>query len=228
MLKTFEAVVNNRRAIRKFDINFDFDLSIVRKCLELSTLAPNSSNMQLWEFHCVSSPDILNTMKDCCMGQNAAKTANALVAFVTSPHKWKERSEMNAKIIRDAFSGKQNVPQNVYDYYEIDMPRLYAGVDLNEYKGLVGEQANLVRTQDVRVIMNKSVALAAMTFMYAMSEAGYDTCPMEGFEEDKVKKTLNLPPESEVSMVVSCGKRRPEGVYGERKRVDYSDVIFEY
>ena len=162
------------------------------------------------------------------MGQNAAKTANALIAFVTSPQKWKIRTDMNAEIIREAFKTKANVPQNVYDYYEKDMPRLYNGDNLGEYKGLTGKEADLVRRQDVRVIMHKSVALAAMTFMYAMSEANYDTCPMEGFDEEGVKKVLKLPKEAEVTMVVSCGKRRPEGVYGERKRVDYSDVIFEY
>ena len=35
---------------------------------------------------------------------------------------------------------------------------------------------------DVRVVVHKSCALAAQTFMLAMSEAGYDTCLLEGFD----------------------------------------------
>lgn len=228
MKKSFEEIVNYRRSIRKYDEKFNFDHAVVRKCLELATLSPNSSNMQLWEFHCISSPELVKTAKEYCLNQNAAKTANVLIAFVTAPNKWKERSEMNAKIIREAFKGKANVPQHVFDYYEKDMPKLYGGQDLVEYRGLSGKEAEQARAQDVRVILHKSVALAAMTFMYAMSAEGYDTCPMEGFEEDKLKKALKLPDESEITMIVSCGKRLPEGVYGERKRVDYADVIFEH
>ncbi|MGF1727617.1 nitroreductase family protein [Photobacterium nomapromontoriensis] len=227
-MKRFEEIVNYRRAVRKYDQSFPFDHSIVRKCLEMATLAPNSSNMQLWEFHRVIDDNKLVEMKQCCLGQNAAKTANELIAFVTTPHKWQQRADMNAAVIRKAFEGKPNVPQHVYDYYEKDMPHLYAGRGLIEYKGLADDAGNALREQDVRVILNKSAALAAMTFMYAMAEAGYDTCPMEGFEEEPIKQLLNLPKEAEVCMVISCGKRLPEGVYGKRLRVDCSDVIIEH
>lgn len=227
-MKTFEDIVNYRRAVRKYDQEYAFDHNVIKKCLEISTLAPNSSNMQLWEFHRVLDDTKLIQMKECCLGQNAAKTANELVAFVTAPHKWQQRSEMNAAVIRKAFEGKANVPQHVFDYYEKDMPKLYAGEGMIEYKGLEGADGNSLREQDVRVILNKSVALAAMTFMYAMAEAGYDTCPMEGFEEERIKLLLNLPKESEVCMVISCGKRLPEGVYGKRLRVDCSDTIIEH
>ena len=36
--------------------------------------------------------------------------------------------------------------------------------------------------------MHKTCALAAQTFMLAMSNEGYDTCPMEGFDSRRVKK----------------------------------------
>lgn len=227
-MKSFKDIVNYRRAVRKFDPTFPYDYSIVRQCLELATLAPNSSNMQLWEFHRVITPDKLKLMKECCLGQNAAKTANELVVFVTAPQKWQQQAERNAAVIRKAFAGKENVPQHVFDYYEKDMFLLYGGKGLTKYKGLDGDNGNERRKQDVRVILNKSVALAAMTFMYAMSEAGYDTCPMEGFEEDKIKDLLKLPKEAEVCMVISCGKRLPEGVYGHRLRIDNNNVIFDH
>ena len=227
-MSNFTDIVNYRRAVRKYDQAYPFDHNIVRDCLELSTLAPNSSNMQMWEFHRVITTDKLEQMKECCLGQNAAKTANELVAFVTTPHKWQQRADMNAKVIRDAFADKPNVPPHVYYYYEKDMPSLYAGQGMIEYKGLAGEAGHTLREQDVRVILNKSAALAAMTFMYAMAEAGYDTCPMEGFEEDRIKTLLNLPKEAEICMVVSCGKRLPEGVYGKRLRVDHKDIIIDH
>ncbi|KXF81562.1 nitroreductase family protein [Enterovibrio coralii] len=227
-MKNFTDIVQYRRAIRKYDQEFDFDPKVVERALELSTLAPNSSNMQMWEFHRVRSPEKLEAMKACCLGQNAAKTANELVAFVTTPQKWKQRADMNAQVIRNAFASKPNTPEHVFAYYEKDMPFLYAGEGMIEYKGLAGEEGDRLRKEDVRVILNKSAALAAMTFMYALSEEGYDSCPMEGYEEDKVKELLGLPKEADVCMVVSCGKRRPEGVYGPRMRVELSEVIKEH
>ena len=39
-----------------------------------------------------------------------------------------------------------------------------------------------VSESDMRVVVHKTCALAAQTFMLAMANEGYDTCPMEGFE----------------------------------------------
>ena len=81
-----------------------------------------------------------------------------------------------------------------------------------------------VSETDTRIIAHKSCALAAQTFMIAMAEQGYDTCPMEGFDSRRVKKILNLPFGAEVNMIVSCGIRDEKGVWGDRMRVDFEEV----
>ena len=60
---------------------------------------------------------------------------------------------------------------------------------------------------DVRVVVHKTCALAAQTFMLAMANEGYDTCPMEGLDSRRIKKILNLPHGAEINMVISCGLR---------------------
>ena len=77
---------------------------------------------------------------------------------------------------------------------------------------------------DVRVCIHKSCALVAQTFMLAMSEAGYDTCPLEGFDSRLVKKALNLPSDTEINMVITCGIRMPDGVRGLRYRLPFSEM----
>ena len=47
---------------------------------------------------------------------------------------------------------------------------------------------------DMRVTVNKSCALAAQTFMIAMANEGYDTCPLEGFDSRRMKKTIEAAP----------------------------------
>lgn len=81
-----------------------------------------------------------------------------------------------------------------------------------------------VSENDVRVVVHKTCALAAQTFMLAMSNENYDTCPLEGFDSRKVKRILNLPMGAEINMVVTCGIREERGVWGDRMRVPFSDV----
>jgi nitroreductase len=77
----------------------------------------------------------------------------------------------------------------------------------------------------MRVVAHKSAALAAENFMISMAAIGYDTCPMEGFDSLRVKKALNLPWASEVTMVIGCGIRdEDKGVYGPRFRIPFDEV----
>ena len=83
-----------------------------------------------------------------------------------------------------------------------------------------------LRNSDTRVVAHKSAALASQNFMISMAGFGYDTCPMEGFDSLKLKKLLKLNSKSEISMVIGCGIRLKEGVYGERFRIPFDDVYF--
>jgi nitroreductase len=68
--------------------------------------------------------------------------------------------------------------------------------------------------------------LAAQTFMLSMVAEGHDTCPVEGFDSVRVKRLLHLPRKAEINMVITCGKRVPEGIYGPRFRVPIDEVVF--
>ena len=80
---------------------------------------------------------------------------------------------------------------------------------------------------DLRIVAHKSAGLAAQNFMISMSEIGYDTCPMEGFDSLIVKKTLKLPRGSEINMVIGCGEREEKGVYGPQFRVPF-EMVYKY
>jgi nitroreductase len=81
-----------------------------------------------------------------------------------------------------------------------------------------------VSENDMRVVVHKTCALAAQTFMLAMANEKYDTCPMEGFDSRKMKRILKLPFGAEINMVVSCGIREEQGVWGDRMRIPFDEV----
>ena len=84
-----------------------------------------------------------------------------------------------------------------------------------------------VKAGDLRVVGHKSCALAAQTFMLSMSAIGYDTCPMEGFDSVRLKSLLKLPKDAEISMVIGCGIRQKDGVYGNRFRIPFNEIYFK-
>ena len=48
---------------------------------------------------------------------------------------------------------------------------------------------------------------ACENFMLALAAAGYDNCPLEGFDEPKVKRLFALTDEARVVMVIAAGRR---------------------
>jgi nitroreductase len=80
---------------------------------------------------------------------------------------------------------------------------------------------------DQRVTVHKSCALAAQTFMLSIAAEGFETCPMEGFDEVRVKKALQLPAGAEINMIIAVGKGTQEGIWGPRFRLPYAEVVFE-
>jgi nitroreductase len=79
----------------------------------------------------------------------------------------------------------------------------------------------------MRIVAHKSAGLAAENFMISMAAIGYDTCPMEGFDSLRIKKIIDLPTSSEINMIIGCGVREDNGVYGERFRVPFEEIYFK-
>ena len=52
----------------------------------------------------------------------------------------------------------------------------------------------------------RSCGMAAMNLMLTAKSMGYDTCPMDGFDFDKVSGLLNLPSDHTPAMFVCVGK----------------------
>lgn len=235
-----EEVLNYRRSVRVFDKARPLDPEKVKHCLELATLAPNSSNMQLWEFYQVTEPGLMAKISKACLGQTAASTASEIVVFVTRQDLFRQR----ARFVLDFEKGniRRNSPQErqrkrIRDremYYGKLMPFLYARfygilglfrVLLANIIGLFRPIVREVSESDMRVVVNKSCALAAQTFMIAMANEGYDTCPLEGFDSKQIKKLLKLPHDAGVNMVIPCGIRDGnKGIWGERGRVPFDEV----
>ena len=235
---TFEEIIHYRRSVRHYK-NQAISAEKVKRCIELATLAPNSSNMQLWEFYHVTNPEILEKLAEACLSQESATTAQQMVVFVTRQDLFRKRAkEMMDLEIQNVLknSPKEKQAKRVKTwkiYYSKIMPFLYTrsfgllGIIRKTIANIIGVFRPIVyqvTENDMRVVVHKTCALAAQTFMLAMANEKYDTCPMEGFDSRKVKRILQLPCGAEINMVVSCGIRDEHGVWGDRMRIPFDEV----
>ena len=233
-----EDIINFRRSVRHYKTD-PIDAERVKNCIELATFAPNSSNMQLWEFYHVTNSEILKELTVACLNQQAATTAQQMVVFVTRQDLYRKRAKKmmeleTSNIFKNSPKSKQEKRiKNWKMYYGSIMPFLYArffgvlGIVRTIFVNIVGIFRPIVyqvSENDMRVVVHKTCALAAQTFMLAMANEKYDTCPMEGFDSRKVKSILKLPYGAEINMIISCGMRTENGVWGDRMRIPFDEV----
>jgi nitroreductase len=230
----FEKIVNSRRSIRVFT-ETPIPQNVLQHCMHLGLLAPNSNNLQPWQFFVVTNAASKKELAHYCLDQPTATTAAALIVAVARPDFWK----INQQKMLALFNAQENKEplKRGYEYYKKIVPLAYNQGWLGMfgfikrfifwYKGL---KAPMVRgpksNADMRVWANKSTALACQNIMLAFRAYNFDTCPMEGMDEKRIKKMLALPAAAEVCMVISAGQRNAQkGVYGARIRFNNNDFV---
>ncbi|MES2528893.1 MAG: nitroreductase family protein [Bdellovibrionota bacterium] len=227
----FDKIIQNRRSVR-FYTDEKIPADVVEKVLDWGLLAPNSSNLQPWEFYWVKNPEKKAELVTALLSQPAARTAQELIVAVAKRKTWKKVSQqMLAELDKTP-----DVPKAAKDYYGKIVPLAYTlgplgivGLFKKIGVTLVGLTRPIPREPsskaDMRVWAVKSTSLACENIMLGFSAFGYDSCPMEGYDSARVKKVLGLNRGDEVVMVISAGKRDQKGVYGPRIRMDRNQFI---
>ena len=230
----FVKVIRSQRSTRVYS-DEKVPESVVRNCLELATLAPNSSNLQCWEFYWVRDVNKKADLVKFCLGQPAAATAQELIVCVARLDTWKRNSKM---MLDHLVANQANVPAAKLHYQRKIVPLAYGQGPfyiLGPLKKLAIAVMGLTRIiprgpagkADMRVWALKTTALACENLMLSFRAFGFDSCPMEGMDERRIQRLLGLPRAAEICMVISAGKRAENGVYDKQYRFDSSVNVFE-
>lgn len=228
----FRAIVEGRRSVRKFTKDPVPD-EVLNDCIDLAILAPNSSNLQPWEFVVVKSPELRAKLAVACMDQNAAKTAPILLVQIGRTKTWGE----NAQRILDEWH-EPEIPSQVQTYYSklvqfhfMTGPLNALGIAKRIMQKVVTRLRPLPHSHynhaDIKTWAAKSCALACENFMLAARAHGYDTCPMEGFDENHVRQLIPMADDAFVVMIIAMGKRADNGVYYPRQRFSRERMVRE-
>ena len=228
----FQKVIDSRRSVRVFD-DTPIPEEVVERALRNALLAPNSSNLQPWEFYWVKDAAKRKELARACFSQVAAKKAAELIVVVARTKTWKA----HAKEMYDLFVklGK-GVPKAALTYYGKLAPMAYAqgpiglfGLLKRVMYAIVGLSRPTLREPvnraQLRTWAVKTTALAAENIMLTFRAYGFDTCPMEGYDSKRIRKLLGLARDAAVVMVIAAGRRAPGGIYGPRIRYDSARFI---
>ena len=169
--EAFDIIVQSRRSTRFFDTNKKIDSDSISRSLQRAILAPNSSNMQLWQFIRVKSKGSLSRIAEYCFNQPAAKSAHELVIFVCRKDLWRNSQSFNLNALKDPeFKDKQKALA-YKNYYEQLIPLLYRNDPIGvigfmrkiwtSIKGVIHPTYREVYASDIDITIHKSCALAA-------------------------------------------------------------------
>ncbi len=230
-LQAFREVVESRRSVRRFtDTPIPDD--VLADCLRLAMLAPNSSNLQPWEFYVIDNVDNRTRAVKNCMNQNAAKTAARLIAVVARTDIWHDHAKQILREYPDT-----PVPKKVKDYYTKVVAMDFLRGPANVVSAAKWGATQVVRRvkgpikspyytfEDTKNWATNNTALAAQNLMLALRAHGFDSCAMGGFDEPAMKQLLGLSDDQHIIMMIGAGARADNGVYNTQFRFDQDQFV---
>lgn len=195
-METLEAI-KARRAVKHFDPDHKFTNEEREELFSALLSTPTAFNIQNWRFVVVDDSELRKEIREVSWGQAQVTDASLLVIFCADLKAWEKEPKRYWR----------NAPEEVQDFM---VPAI---------EGYYKDKEQVQRDEAMR-----SCGIAASTLMIAAKGMGYDSCPMDGFDFDKVGELINLPKDHVISMFVTVGKAvqeaRPKG-----GQLDQSEVI---
>jgi len=209
-------LISQRRAVKLFEpVEISKDLR--QQILNAARHAPSSFNLQPYRFYWVQSDVKKATVAKLCLSQKPAETASALIVAVadlkslsvTSQDqlRWMRASNLSEEKIRDyerkAMIGRILFKPGPFGIFAAIKWALFRLLNLRMVIGMPP-----LFQQDLFKWATKSTSLACQNLMIAAEALGMNTCPMEGFDNRRLSRYLDLSDRHhEIVMVIALGKK---------------------
>lgn len=180
--------IETRRSVKHYDAAHQMTAAEIEELLAYAILSPTAFNIQNWRFVIVKDKALRQKIRAVAWDQAQVTDASLLVILCADLKAWEKQPERYWR----------NADQSVQDFLIPAIRQYYEGKD------------QVQRDEAMR-----SCGIAAQTLMLAAKAMGYESCPMDGFEFDKVAQLINLPADHVIAMFVAIGKplqaARPRG-----------------
>ena len=171
--------IKTRRSVKHFDPKHKLSDAEVEDLLSLAILSPTAFNIQNWRYVIVSDPALRQQIQDSADGQVQITESSLLVVLCADLMAWDKAPQQYW----------QDSPEDIQNIMVPMISQFFSG------------NAQLQRDEAMR-----SCGIAAQTLMIAAKSMGYDSCPMDGFDFERVAELIRLPDDHIISMFVVIGK----------------------
>jgi len=198
-MDTFDAIYQ-RRAIKHFDPNHRLTKEEEAKLMEAAIQAPTSFNIQHWRFVIVRNPELRQKIRTEFGNDQAQITDASLLIIMTADVKaWEKDPQRYWK----------NAPEEVSDL-------------LVNWMGPFHEGREWLQRDEAQ----RSIGLAMQTIMLGARAMGYDSCPMIGFDIEKVAELINLPDDYVMGPMIAIGKKTKDS-WTKPGQLPLSELVIE-
>lgn len=177
-MNTLDAI-QQRRSVKHYDASHQMSEAEIQQLMELAILSPTSFNMQNWRFVVATDPELRQSLR--AAAWNQAQVTDACLTLIIC-------ADLNAPF-KDPARYWKDAPADAQEKLVPLIPGFYK------------DNAQLQRDEAMR-----SCGIAAQTVMLAAKAMGYDTCPMIGFNPEKVAELIHLPEDHVIGMMITIGK----------------------
>jgi nitroreductase len=166
--KTLSDAIAGRRATPSFD-GAPIPAEDLEKILKAGLAAPSGYNMQPWRFIVVQSPEQKKKLRAASYNQAKVEEASAVIVACGDADGW--RKDLDEMLEMGRAGG---MPESYASQAKSSVPAYLSSFSSDQMKGWLNKQVMLAYTHMAEVL-------------------GYDTAPLEGFEQDRVHEALRLP-----------------------------------
>lgn len=184
--KSLSEAILDRRSTPSFDGN-PLPAEDLRRIIEAGLQAPSGYNMQPWRFVVVQSPEQKRRLRAASYNQAKVEEASAVIVACGDTDGWRKDLDL---MLEQGLEG--GMPESYAAQARSSVPNYMSSMSADQMQGW----------------LNKQVTYASTHMMLMAEVLGYDTAPMEGFEQDKVHDVLRLPMSFWVVALLAIGHLR--------------------
>lgn len=175
MEKTFMEAMDFRHACKVFDESKKINDEDMNFILEAARKSPSSFGMEPWKFLVITNKELKVKLRPFCWDQPQITTCSHLVVILAAIENVKPESGVPRKKF-----ARREMPEEKYEFY------------LNLYKNHLTNTKTLLNDENVYYWTARQTYIAFGNMMTAAAIKGIDSCPIEGFEKEKVEEVLGL------------------------------------
>lgn len=188
-MNTVIDALNFRHACKKFDPARKITATDLNMILEAARLSPFSFGMEAWKFLVLQSPDIREKLRPACWDQAQVTDSSHVIAVLARP----AQVGPGHPYVAESF-GRRGLPEDATKAY------------IEKYRHHM--ETEVLPRMSLYAWCSKQCYIALANIMTTAASLGIDSCPMEGFEKDRVEQILEIDTrKAEVAVLVALGYR---------------------